>query len=419
MSFELLRVRSIDEITHNMRRFCRGAELNAERIVLFTRHTTYWVYDSENGAFGPSTFVGYQNMTFDRYKRIIKGDFTGDRFDGQVSRSAIERLLETFEEDESLNERLSAWLARMTEGYSERIQERYGWKWKFAALPTCNYWSFACDPRLYDALAACRELKEITWASKRKQIKSNDKCIVWQTKSGGKNRGVVGVGEVTDPPAQLPFPDKERPYQLADFEYVTERCRIKLMHYERLPLWLSRNLDLLSSLAVARAHGGTVFSLQPEQWKSIIAELEAHQDEASFAIDHGQGRDSDALRRRTIELFAQEWAENHFIDQGFEVEDVSASMPYDLLCRKGNDELHVEVKGTRGKEGAIVLTKNEVEHAREFSNEAVLFLVHSIQLTEVNGSLRANDGVKKVFRPWDINTGELNPIQYKYLLPSC
>jgi hypothetical protein len=50
-------------------------------------------------------------------------------------------------------------------------------------------------------------------------------------------------------------------------------------------------------------------------------------------------------------------AKRYFRRRGFDVIDVSASRSYELLCRHGARELHVEVEGTTTEGDAIVLTK--------------------------------------------------------------
>jgi hypothetical protein len=44
----------------------------------------------------------------------------------------------------------------------------------------------------------------------------------------------------------------------------------KFVGYPGLPIWEDENATLLSNLAVARARGGMVFTLQPEHWNAIV-----------------------------------------------------------------------------------------------------------------------------------------------------
>jgi hypothetical protein len=79
----------------------------------------------------------------------------------------------------------------------------------------------------------------------------------------------------------------------------------------------------------------------------------------------GQGfRVSPELRKK-IEDYAMKKAQEHYISHGWTVQDVSKPESYDLHCVKGNQELRVEVKGTTSDGREVLLTPNEVSHARE------------------------------------------------------
>ena len=59
-------------------------------------------------------------------------------------------------------------------------------------------------------------------------------------------------------------------------------------------------------------------------------------------------------------------ASEHYSDLGWSVGDVSLSESYDLRCTRQGEELHVEVKGTTSQGERVLLTRNEVAHAREW-----------------------------------------------------
>lgn len=69
-----------------------------------------------------------------------------------------------------------------------------------------------------------------------------------------------------------------------------------------------------------------------------------------------------------------ERAATYYTDLGWDVKDVSARQPYDLLCgRAGHEDLRVEVKGTTSSGTEVPLTRNEVANARaEFPNIALV-----------------------------------------------
>lgn len=64
------------------------------------------------------------------------------------------------------------------------------------------------------------------------------------------------------------------------------------------------------------------------------------------------------------------------------------------------------------------LTANEVEFAREHADRMVLFIVHSIEVTErENVDVEARGGTRQVFMPWYVDEGELAAINYRYSVP--
>jgi hypothetical protein len=131
----------------------------------------------------------------------------------------------------------------------------------------------------------------------------------------------------------------------------------------------------------------------------------------------GQGyRDLQEVRR-VIELHAMQAATAYFSALGYAVEDVSRARPYDLLAVRGVTSLTVEVKGTTSRGDSVLLTRNEVNHARDNATHAVLFVLHSISLRLEEDEVSAVGGLPLVFQPWDVNTGTLESLQFKYVLP--
>ena len=63
---------------------------------------------------------------------------------------------------------------------------------------------------------------------------------------------------------------------------------------------------------------------------------------------------------RKVEDAAMRFVKAHYRQQGYRVHDVSKqNLGYDLRCRRGRKELHVEVKGTSSNEVRFVITRNE------------------------------------------------------------
>jgi hypothetical protein len=70
----------------------------------------------------------------------------------------------------------------------------------------------------------------------------------------------------------------------------------------------------------------------------------------------GQGFQLDKRTRKAIEDYAMDAAKRYFETEGFEVEDRSRTMPFDLVCHRGHEVLYVEVKGTQSEGKEIILT---------------------------------------------------------------
>jgi hypothetical protein len=129
----------------------------------------------------------------------------------------------------------------------------------------------------------------------------------------------------------------------------------------------------------------------------------------------GQGFLVSHAVRKSIEEYAVAWAIRHYQTQGWTVHDVGSSESYDLRCtRERSSNLHVEVKGTTGLGETVILTRNEVLHARSGQN-VDLFVV-----TEITVEGRDTDhpvagaGVAHVCHNWKPADEDLIPVGYDY-----
>ncbi|MCC5850225.1 MAG: DUF3883 domain-containing protein [Verrucomicrobia bacterium] len=136
--------------------------------------------------------------------------------------------------------------------------------------------------------------------------------------------------------------------------------------------------------------------------------------ENQHARASGQGFVVDAELKKQIELHAMEAAEEHFRGQGYVVDSsVCATRPFDLLCRKADTELHVEVKGTTTNGESVILTRNEVMHAHE--HPTALFILSGIRVVKNGGVRQVSGGKSRIFHPWSIEEdGEAIPTHYRY-----
>ena len=99
------------------------------------------------------------------------------------------------------------------------------------------------------------------------------------------------------------------------------------------------------------------------------------------------------------------------------VEDVHGNKSYDLVCIVGADEIRIEVKGTTTAGDEVILTPNEVAHARTYPH-ICLFIVSDIEVTRhSDGQIETSGGSESVLNPWHIDEGLLTPLGFKYEVP--
>jgi hypothetical protein len=134
-----------------------------------------------------------------------------------------------------------------------------------------RYWAFSADPARYRVRDAVTDLTTDWWTTKNKPIRAGDKTIIWQTRDSAGRRGVVALGEVVANPQ--PRSDAGNPYWVNPQEAAAtaERCQVRYIPITE-SLWVDgAEKELLNTLSVARARGGTVFHVTPDQWEAVVA----------------------------------------------------------------------------------------------------------------------------------------------------
>lgn len=130
-----------------------------------------------------------------------------------------------------------------------------------------------------------------------------------------------------------------------------------------------------------------------------------------------QGFSNSPERRKAVEQQAMLEATAYLKSLQYEVEDTSSTRPYDLVGRKDGKAIYVEVKGTTLAGEEVFLTKNEVDHARAHPGEGMLFILHSIVVTDGTSGPVAKGGVRKVIWPWVPQDEDLAALAFKYRVP--
>lgn len=120
--------------------------------------------------------------------------------------------------------------------------------------------------------------------------------------------------------------------------------------------------------------------------------------------------------RKAVEEYAVAWAIRHYRGLGWTVQDVGATESFDLRCtREGAGELHVEVKGTTGLGETVILTRNEVLHARSWP-DVDLFVVTEIAVADRDTDHpRASGGAAHLCCNWKPAEENLTPLGYDYV----
>ena len=109
-----------------------------------------------------------------------------------------------------------------------------------------------------------------------------------------------------------------------------------------------------------------------------------------------------------------ELARQWLLDQGYRVEDRSATKPYDLEAMKGDEKTKVEVKGTTSdRADTILMTRNEVDLHRREKGQTCLIIVSRIELTEQDGKFATGGGHIEVSMGWDIDEWTLEPTAFR------
>jgi hypothetical protein len=175
---------------------------------------------------------------------------------------------------------------------------------------------------------------------------------------------------------------------------------------------LQRFVEPLAKLYRAKERGVEPGSLSPEL---IALREEVERFTAPLrGTSTGQGRGPSGPARKLVEYHAMSHARQWLKAEKFEFTDVSATDSCDFRARRAGQDWVVEVKGTTGGPGSILLTRNELTLHRSTHPRNALLVVHSISLSD--DGARVSGGELLAFVPWEIQGDRLKPICYEYKL---
>ncbi len=167
--------------------------------------------------------------------------------------------------------------------------------------------------------------------------------------------------------------------------------------------WIWNTFDLLNSyhkgnllIAPEAEADGEIFDMQERAW----------------------GFQSNAQIRRSIEEHAMNVAKEELQNLGFSNFKRTAEREcYDYMCEYGESSYYVEVKGTQTPGMSVILTRNEVEHAKQFPNNSIFVIVHSVKVRRNGSSFHVSEGLTRVHSPWTLRSDTVEPIHFKWILP--
>ena len=135
-----------------------------------------------------------------------------------------------------------------------------------------SYWALSSNPNRYRILDAVNGLEVDKWATGRSDLAVGDRVIIWKTLGNSHRRGIVALGEVISEPWMTN--DINNPYwrNTDDASKVEKQVDVRYVLRPNLPIWLgeTEHDEFILLLNVARARGGAVFHVTPEQWGKIL-----------------------------------------------------------------------------------------------------------------------------------------------------
>jgi hypothetical protein len=135
-----------------------------------------------------------------------------------------------------------------------------------------NAWLFQSNPTLYDLRGALRTIKEQVWSVSRyaKEIERGDRIYLWEA---GREGGIAGVAEITEPARLQPEPPEQLPFARVAEAFAGTRLRARLRILRIVEPVITRHSVAstpgLSTLGVLRCSRGTNFRLSLDQWQAM------------------------------------------------------------------------------------------------------------------------------------------------------
>jgi hypothetical protein len=105
---------------------------------------------------------------------------------------------------------------------------------------------------------------------------------------------------------------------------------------------------------------------------------------------------------------------NYYRDRGWIVTDTRHNRPYDAVADKGMERIYLEAKGTQSRGDSVIVTPNEVNHARQHPGECVMGIWSDMKL--VDGVMDRGSGKFRIL-PFSPEDQDLRPRDFDWAPP--
>jgi hypothetical protein len=154
-----------------------------------------------------------------------------------------------------------------------------------------------------------------------------------------------------------------------------------------------------------------LYGPDPETTERGGADLFQNQDRPTA---QGQGLQMDPEVRKALEDAAQRRLMSHYRDLGWTVTDTRHNRPYDAEADRGGERIYLEAKGTQSRGESVIVTRNEVDHARKHPGRCWMGVWSGMRITD--GTVDPEAGTFRVLA-FDADNGNLRPRDFDWTLP--
>lgn len=201
-----------------------------------------------------------------------------------------------------------------------------------------------------------------------------------------------------------------------EIEYIVEDLRTR---YNKPPYFpFSPATEKRKSLSVNEGYGFVISQSFVDLFPKLKEALDKFRKGKKIKLgnDKPDRQPVNQDKKDAVEYYAFERAMKYYQQKGFSVEAMPRKgFPYDIKAKKGDKELHVEVKGLSSKLEKIQLTWKEYEHCIAHPKNSVLYVLSEIKCTaptKKRKKWKCSNGVLKEENPWRINKSNLKATTY-------